>query len=136
VELRKPVVPPCFLVEGFDPAPFAVERLVLFDRLPASSLSSTSSSVSSSAATSAFALPLPLLLAPVSTTMVTLVEEVDNEEWACLELPSAAETAVDDPEENDGDLSWVRHVEKREGAAVACTFLPTASLLRPCDVPV
>jgi hypothetical protein len=139
----EPVVvppPPCFL-EGFvEPAAsFAVERLVRFDRLPTSSLTSSSSSVSSSAATLAFALPLPLPLllplAPVSATMVVLVvEEADEEERARLELPPAAETAVDDPEENDGDLSRVRRAEEREGAG-ACTFLPIASLLRPRDVP-
>lgn len=67
--------------------------------------------------------------------MVTLVEEANDEERARLELPPAAETAVDDPEENDGDLLRVRRVKEREGAAVACTFLPTASLLRPRDVP-
>lgn len=129
------VAPPCCFLDGLDPASFAVERLVRLDRLPTTS---PSSSVSSSAATSAFALPLPLLLlllAPVSTTMVALVEEADEEERARLELPPAAETAVDDPEENDGDLSRVRRAEEREGAGVACTFLPTATLLRPRDVP-
>ena len=133
-ELRRPVVAPCFL-EGFDPAAsLTEERLVLVDRFPAvSSSSSSSSSVSSSGARSAFALPLPfLLLVPVSVTTVVLVEDADDEERARLELPPAAETAVDDPEENEGDLSRVRRTEEREGA---CTFLPKASLLRPRDVP-
>lgn len=134
--LRRLVVPPCFL-EGFDPASFAaVERLGRFDRFPTTT-SSSSSSVSSSAATSAFALPLPLrlLLAPGSATTVVLVEEADEEDRARLELPPAAETAVDDPEENDGDLSRARRAEVREGAGLACTFLPTASLPRPREVP-
>jgi hypothetical protein len=137
VELRRPVVPPCFL-EGFDPAAsLAEERLVRVERFPAvSPLSSSSSSVSSSRATTAFALPLPLLqLVPVSATTVVLVEDADEEERARLELPPAAETAVDDPEENEGDLSRVRRTEEREGAGLACTFLPEASLLRPRDVP-
>jgi len=53
-----------------------------------------------------------------------LVEEANEEERACLELPPAAETAVDDPEENDGDISRVRRTEEREGVGVACTFFP------------
>jgi hypothetical protein len=132
------VVAPCFL-EGFDPAFLAVERLGRFDRFPTTTTtSSASSSVSSSAATSAFALPLPLtllLLAPVSATTVVLVEEADEEDRARLELPPAAETAVDDPEENDGDLSRARRAEEREGAGLGCTFLPAASLPRPREVP-
>lgn len=135
--LRRLVVPPCFL-EGFDPVSFAaVERLGRFDRFPITTSSSSSSSVSSSAATSAFALPLPLplLLAPGSATTVVLVEEADEEDRARLELPPAADTAVDDPEENDGDLSRARRAEVREGAGLACTFLPTASLPRPREVP-
>ena len=134
------VVAPCFLV-GFAPTFFAVERLGRFDRFPTTTTTSSSpssSSVSSSAATSAFALPLPLtllLLAPVSATTVVLVEEADEEDRARLELPPAAETAVDDPEENDGDLSRARRAEEREGAGLACTFLPTASLPRPREVP-
>jgi hypothetical protein len=137
VGLRRLVVPRRFL-EGFDPAAsLAEERLVRVDRFPAiSSPSSSSSSVSSSGTTSAFALPLPLLLlAPVSATTVVLVEDADEEERARLELPPAAETAVDDPEENEGDLSRVRRTEEREGAGLACAFLPKASLLRPRDVP-
>lgn len=131
------VLPPCFL-EGFDPAAsFAEERLLRVDRFPAVSLSpSSSSSVSSSGATTAFAFPLPLLLLVlVSATTVVLVEDADEEERARLELPPAAETAVDDPEENEGDLSRVRRAEEREGAGLACTFLTEASLLRPRDVP-
>jgi len=136
-ELRKLVVPPRFL-EGFDPAAsLAEERLVRVDRFPAASSSiSSSSSVSSSGATPVFALPLPLfLLALVSATTVVPVEEADEEERARLELPPAAETAVDDPEENEGDLSRVRRTEEREGAGLACAFLPMASLLRTRDVP-
>lgn len=131
---RRLLVPPCFL-EGFDPAAsLAEERLVRVDRIPAvSSSSSSSSSVSSSRATSAFALPLPLV--PISATTVVLVEDADEEDRARLELLPAAETAVDDPEENEGDLSRVRRTEEREGARLACTFLPDASLLRPRDVP-
>jgi hypothetical protein len=135
--LRRLVLPPCFL-EGFDPAAsLAEERLVRVDRLPAvSPSSSSSSSVSSSGATTAFALPLPLLLlVPVSATTVVFVEDADEEERARLELHPAAETAVDDPEENEGDLSRVRRTEERDGAGLACTFLPKASLLRPRDVP-
>jgi len=135
--LRRVVVPPCFL-EGFDlAASLAEERLVRVDRFPVLSLSSSSSSsVSSSGTTSAFALPLPLLLlVPVSATTVVLVEDADEEERARLELPPAAETAVDDPEENEGDLSRVRRTEERKDAELACTFLPEASLLRPRDVP-
>jgi hypothetical protein len=137
VGLRTVVVPPCFL-EGFDPAAsLAEERLLRVDRFPAVSPSSSpSSSVSSSGATTAFALPLPLLpLVPVSATTVVLVEDADEEERARLELPPAAETAVDDPEENEGDLTRVRRAEEREGAGLACTFLPEASLLRARDVP-
>lgn len=133
--LRRLVVPRRFL-EGFDPAAsLAEERLLRVDRFPAvSSSSPSSSSVSSSGATSAFALPLPLLLlAPVSATTVVLVEDADEEERARLELPPAAETAVDDPE-SEGDLSRVRRAEEREGAGLACAFLPKASLLRPRDV--
>jgi len=136
VELRRPVLPPCFL-EAFDPAAsLAEERLVRVDRFPtASSSSSSSSSVSSSGATSAFAFPLPLvLLVLTSATTVVLVEEADEEERPRLELPPAAETAVDDPE-NEGDLSRVRRTEEREGAGLACTFLPMVSLLRPRDTP-
>lgn len=130
-------MPPCFL-EGFDPAAsLAEERLLRVDRFPAVSPSSSpSSSVSSSGATTAFALPLPLLpLVPVSATTVVLVEDADEEERARLELPPAAETAVDDPEENEGDLTRVRRAEEREGAGLACTFLSEASLLRTRDVP-
>jgi hypothetical protein len=135
--VRRLVVPPCFL-EGFDPAASLAEaRLVRVDRLPAGSSASSSSSSVSSGTTSAFALPLPLplLLVPVSTTTVVLVEDADEEERARLELPPAAETAVDDPEENEGDLSRVRRTEEREDAGFACAFLPKASLLRARDVP-
>lgn len=134
---RRLALPPCFL-EGFDPAVSLAEgRLVRVDRLPTvPPSSSSSSSVSSSGATSAFALPLPLpLLVLVSATTVVLVEDAEEEERARLELPPAAETAVDDPEENEGDLSRVRRTEEREGTGLACTFLPMASLLRPRDAP-
>ena len=81
-------------------------RLDLADRFPASS--SVSSSVTS-ATSATFSLPLPLL--PVSASTVVLVEEADEDDRARLELLPAAETAVDDPEENDGDRSRAR----REG---------------------
>lgn len=78
-------------------------------------------------------------LAPVSVaSTVVLVEEADEEERARFELPPAAETAVEDPEENDGDRCRVRRAEEREGPSeLACAaFLPAASLVRPRDVPV
>lgn len=78
-------------------------------------------------------------LAPVSAaSTVVLVEEADEEERARFELPPAAETAVEDPEENDGDRWRVRRAEEREGPPeLACAaFFPAASLVRPRDVPV
>jgi len=102
------VVPlPCFL-EDLDAASLVVGRLDLRNRLPASS--SVSSSVAS-ARSVAFSLPLPLLLLPVSAPTVVLVEETDEDDRARLELVPTAETAVDDPDEKDGDRSRVR----REG---------------------
>jgi hypothetical protein len=148
--LREPVVPPGFL-EGLGTTSLtAVERRrVLVDLLPASlSLSSSSSSCSSSsssvssppAAEAAFSLPLslPLALTPASAaSTVVLVEEAEEEERARFEWPPAAETAVEDPEENDGDRSRVRRAEEREGPELAWpAFFPAASLARPRDMPV
>jgi hypothetical protein len=138
--LREPVVPPGFLEGlGTTTSLTAVERRrFLVDRLPASLSSSSSWSVSSPP--TAFCLPLSLpvaTLAPVSTaSTVVLVEEADEEERARFELPPAAETAVEDPEENDGDRSRVRRAEEREGPPeLACAaFFPAASLARPRDV--
>ena len=102
--------PPCFL-EDLGAASLVVGRLDLPDRFPASS--SVSSSVAS-ATSVAFSLPLPLLLLPDSAPTVVLVEETDEDDRARLDgLLPAAETAVDDPDENDGDRSRVRR-EKRE----------------------
>ena len=58
----------------------------------------------------AFSLPLPLLLLPVSAPTVVLVEETDEDDRARLELLPTAETAVDDPDEKDGDRSRVRRI--------------------------
>lgn len=101
------VPPPCFL-EDLGAASLMAGRLDLADRFPASS--SVSSSVTS-ATSATFSLPLPLPLLPVSASTVVLVEEADEDDRARLELLPAAETAVDDPEENDGDRSRAR----REG---------------------
>jgi hypothetical protein len=98
----------------------------------------TSSSVSSStaeAASTAFSLPLPLLLAaPVSASTVVLLEEAE-EERARFDLLPAAETAVDEPEENDGDRSRARRAEEREGDELTLAFLFPVSLVRARDVP-
>jgi hypothetical protein len=72
-----------------------------------------------------------------------MVEDADEEERARFEVPPVAETAVEDPEENDGDRSRVRRAEEDcEGVAadLACAaadafFLLDASLLRLRDVP-
>ena len=104
----------------------AAERRVLVNGF------SVSSSVSSSAA---FALPLPLLpIVSGSGSTVVLVEEAE-EERARFELLLAAETAVEEPEENDGDRSRVRRAEERTGDGLAGSFLIPASLVRPRDVP-
>jgi len=64
-----------------------------------------------------------------------MVDEADEEERARLQVPPAAETAVEDPEENDGDRSRVRRAEERETAGLACAFFPAAaSLVRRRDV--
>jgi hypothetical protein len=64
-----------------------------------------------------------------------MVDEADEEERARFELLPAAETAVEDPEENDGDRSRARRAEGREGAGLTGAFLPAAPLVRPRDVP-
>lgn len=74
-------------------------------------------------------------MALASASTVVTVEEADEEERARFELLPAAETAVEDPEENDGDRSRARRAEGREGAGVTGAFLPAASLVRPRDVP-
>lgn len=109
--LRLAVVPPLCFLEDLGAASLVVGRLDLVDRFPASS--SVSSSSVTSATSAAFSLPLPLPLLPVSAPTVVLVEETDEEDRARLEVLPAAETAVDDPEENDGDRSRVRR-EVRE----------------------
>jgi hypothetical protein len=89
-------------LEFFAAASLATERRVLVGRFSASS--SVSSSATSAMST-AFSLPLPLLLVvPASASTVVLVEDAD-EERARFEVLPAAETAVDEPEENDGDRS-------------------------------
>ena len=125
----------------------AVERRVLVGRFPATTTTtssssspslSSSSSVCSPATGSAFSLPLslPRVPAPVSASTVVMVDEADEEERARLQVPPAAETAVEDPEENDGDRSRVRRAEERETAGLACAFFPAAaSLVRRRDVP-
>jgi hypothetical protein len=119
-------------LEFFGPASLGAERRVLVDRF---SVSSSVSSSTTSAASTAFPLPLPLLLVvPVSGSTVVLVEEAD-EERARFELLPAAETAVDEPEENDGDRSRVRRGEGRDGNGLVCAFLFPVSLMRPRDVP-
>jgi len=100
----------CFL-EDLGAVSLVVVRLDLPDRFPASS--SVSSSVASATST-AFSLPFPLLLLPVSAPTVVLVEETDEDDRARLELLPAAETAVDDPEENEGDRSRVRREERED----------------------
>jgi len=135
-ELREVVAPPPpFFLDGLDCGSLAEERRVLIDRFPASSSSSSPLSSSAPARSAAFSLPLPLAFAPVSRPTVVLVDEAEEEDRARFELPPAAETAVDDPEENDGDRSRVRRVDERDDGGLACTFLPTASLERPRDVP-
>ena len=147
--LRETVVPPGFLEEGLGTtvslAAAAERRRVLMGRFPtslslsppsSSSSSSSSSSVSSPASASAFSLPLSLPMAPASASTVVMVEEADEEERARFELLPAAETAVEDPEEKDGDRSRARRAEEREGAELTGAFLPAASLVRPRDVPV
>lgn len=114
------VVPPACFLEDFDAASLAVERLDLADRFPASS--SVSSSVPSATST-AFSLPLPLLLLPVSASTVVLVEETDEDDRARLDLLPAAETAVDDPEENDGDRSRVRREDREAGTLLLVVSL-------------
>jgi hypothetical protein len=110
------VAPPACFLEDLDAASLVVGRLDLADRFPASS--SVSSSVAS-ATSAAFSLPLPLLLLPVSASTVVLVEETDEEERARLDLRPAAETAVDDPEENEGDRSRVRREDREAGTLVS-----------------
>jgi hypothetical protein len=92
-------------------ASLVVGRLDLADCFAVSS--SVSSSVTS-ATSAAFSLPLPLPLLPVSAFTVVLVEETDEDDRARLVLLPAAETAVDDPEENDGDRSRAARREGRE----------------------
>jgi len=144
--LCEAVVRPGFLEEGLATVSLvaAVERRrVLTGRFTTSfsfSFSSSSSSpsfssVSSPASASAFSLPLSLPIALASASTVVMVEEADEEERARFELLPAAETAVEDPEENDGDRSRARRAEGREGAGLAGAFLPAASLVRPRDVP-
>jgi len=127
-------VPPVFL-DGLGCVSLVEVRRGLIDRFPVSS--SSPSPLSSSAPTkpAAFSFPLPLALAPASRSTVVLVDEAEEEDRARFELPPAAETAVDDPEENDGDRSRVRRVDEREDGGLACTFFPTASLVRSQDVP-
>ena len=148
--LRETVVPPGFLEEGLSTVSLvaAGRRRVLMGRFLTSlsmSMSSSSSSASSSfssssvsspASASAFSLPLSLPMALPSASTVVMVEEADEEERARFELLPAAETAVEDPEENDGDRSRARRAEGREGAELTGAFLPAASLVRPRDVPV
>ena len=74
-------------------------------------------------------------MALASASTVVMVEEADEEERARFELLPAAETAVEDPEEKDGDRSRARRAEERQGAELTGAFLPAASLVRPRDVP-
>ena len=106
------MVPPLCFLEDLGAASL-VSRLDLADRFPASS--SVSSSVASATSAAAFSLPLPLPLLPVSASTVVLVEETYEDDRARLELLlPAAETAVEEPEENEGERSRVR----REGREV------------------
>ena len=112
------VVPPACFLEDFEAASLAVVRLDLADRFPASS--SVSSSVASATSTT---FSLPLLLLPVSASTVVLVEETDEDDRARLDLLPAAETAVDDPEENDGDRSRVRREDREAGTLLLVVSL-------------
>jgi hypothetical protein len=146
--LCETVVPPGFLEEVLGNTVSLVAAAVerrrdLTGRFPTSLSSSSSSSssafssaVSSPASASAFSLPLSLPMALPSASTVVMVEEADEEERARFELLPAAETAVEDPEEKDGDRSRARRAEGREGGAgLTGAFLPAASLVRPRDVP-
>lgn len=124
--LRLVVLPACFLGD-LVAASLVVGRLDLADRFPPSS--SVSSSVAS-ATSVAFSLPLPFLLLPVSASTVVLVEETEDDDRARLDLRPAAETAVDDPEENEGDRSRVRREDREAG-----TLLLAVSLVWPRDEP-